>query len=167
MSTGQVVIEERLNTASLTVITGLVMFLFVGVGVTFANTLSGGSVPVVAQAVSYAALVLLVGVFLLSLRVVVRVIESPDGRSLVIVYGVGSLVRQSFTSDQIQSASAQNLSMLQMGGWGYRGSLKFFRRAALVTRRGDALELKLAGDRRFIVTVDNPEDFVVALGQAN
>jgi hypothetical protein len=36
-----------------------------------------------------------------------------------------------------------------------------------VTRRGDALELKLAGDRRFIVTVDNPEDFVVALGQAN
>jgi hypothetical protein len=167
MSTGQVVIEERLNTAGLTAITGLVMFLVVGVGVTFANTLNGGSVPVVAQVVSYAALVLLVGLFLLSLRIVVRVIESPDGRSLVIVYGVGSLVRQAFTSDQIQSASAQSLSTLQMGGWGYRGSLKFFKRAALVTRRGDALELKLAGDRRFIVTVDNPQDFVVALGQAN
>jgi hypothetical protein len=50
-----------------------------------------------------------------------------------------------------------------MGGWGYRGSLKLFRRAALATRRGEALEIQLIGKRRFIVTVDNPEDYVAAL----
>jgi hypothetical protein len=52
---------------------------------------------------------------------------------------------------------------MQMGGWGYRGSLKLLRQAAVVTRGGDALDVRLTGKRRFIVTVDSPEDFIHAL----
>ena len=52
---------------------------------------------------------------------------------------------------------------MQTGGWGYRGSLRLFKRAALVTRRGEALELTLTRKRRFIVTVDDPAVFVAAL----
>ena len=159
----EVIIEERLKTTGLSVILGIVLLLVVGIDVTLANTLNGGSAPIVAQVVLYGALLLLILIFLISFRVVVRVVKTPTGRSLVVVYGVGGLVRQSFDADQITSASAREFSLLQMGGWGYRGSLKLMRRAALVTRRGEALELLLSGDRRFIVTVDKPEDFVAAL----
>jgi hypothetical protein len=40
-------------------------------------------------------------------------------------------------------------------GWGYRGSLRLFRRAAWVVRSGPALELDLRGRRRFTITVDD------------
>ncbi|MDQ2650948.1 MAG: hypothetical protein M3Z03_15530 [Actinomycetota bacterium] len=40
-------------------------------------------------------------------------------------------------------------------GWGYRGSLRLFRRAAWVVRSGPALELDLRGGRRFTITVDD------------
>ena len=73
------------------------------------------------------------------------------------------MVRQVFAADQIVSANARTLSAMQMGGWGYRGSLKILHRAAVVTRRGDALELQLTGERRFVVTVDEPAAFAAAL----
>jgi hypothetical protein len=56
--------------------------------------------------------------------------------------------------DQITSARAIDLRPVDWGGWGYRGSLRLAGRAAWVVRRGDALELRLAGDRAFAVTVD-------------
>jgi hypothetical protein len=90
-------------------------------------------------------------------------VETPTGRALEVIYGLGGLIRQVFGPERLVSASARNYSMMQMGGWGYRGSLKLLHRAAVVTRRGDALDLRLAGNRRFIVTVDSPGDFVRAL----
>ena len=39
-------------------------------------------------------------------------------------------------------------------GWGYRGSLRLFGRAAVVVRRGERLELSLMGEQSFVVTVD-------------
>jgi hypothetical protein len=72
-------------------------------------------------------------------------------------------VRQAFEPAEIEGAYARNFSFAEMGGWGYRGSLRLMRRAALVTRRGNALELELSRRRRFIVTVDEPDEFVSAL----
>jgi len=43
---------------------------------------------------------------------------------LEIVYGPGGVVRQIFGPDKLLSASAQNFSFMQMGGWGYRGSFE-------------------------------------------
>lgn len=39
-------------------------------------------------------------------------------------------------------------------GWGYRGSLRLFGRAAVIVRKGEGLELSLTGGQSFVVTVD-------------
>lgn len=39
-------------------------------------------------------------------------------------------------------------------GWGYRGSLRLFGRAAVIVRKGEGLELSLTGGKSFVVTVD-------------
>jgi len=95
--------------------------------------------------------------------VVVRVVETPSGRRLEILYGPNGLVRQSFEADEIVSVYETKAPIVRMGGLGYRGSLRLFRRAALITRRGDALGVELVGDRRFVVTVDEADAFVAAL----
>lgn len=48
-------------------------------------------------------------------------------------------------------------------GWGYRGSLRLFRRAAWVVRSGPALELDLRGGRRFTITLDDADEALAAL----
>jgi hypothetical protein len=164
MASGTVLVEQRLRSTALAVVLALVVAVFVNFAVIFADTTDGRSIPTVALVVSFSVMLLLVFFFLLSVRVVVRVVDGPAGRTLEVLYGPGGLVRQVFGPDRVESASAQNFSLLQMGGWGYRGSLKLFRRAALVTRRGEALELGLRDRRRFIVTVDEPMAFVDALG---
>jgi hypothetical protein len=46
---------------------------------------------------------------------------------------------------------------MQWGGWGYRGSRRLFRKAAVVLRAGPALRLDLADDTQLVVTVDDAE----------
>jgi hypothetical protein len=68
--------------------------------------------------------------------------------------------------DEIEGARAVDLKPMQEGmwsGWGYRGSLRWFRRAAWVLRSGPALELDLTGDRRFAVTVDDADEAAAVL----
>lgn len=59
-----------------------------------------------------------------------------------------------------------DLAPMRWGGWGYRGSLKLFRRAAVVLRAGDAVGVGLRGDRRFFVTVDDAAGLAAALHTA-
>jgi hypothetical protein len=140
------------------------LVLFLVVSVTLIVTAKSASLPATIYAVEIVVpLGLLVG-YLMFLRIVVRVVETPNGRSLEVLYGHGGFVRQVFGPDKLVAAYARNFSYMQMGGWGYRGSVRLLRQAALATRRGDALELQLKKGRRFIVTVDNPADFVAALG---
>jgi hypothetical protein len=47
---------------------------------------------------------------------------------------------------------------MEHGGWGYRGSLKLFGRAAVVLRGGEGLQLDLADDKVLTITVDNAEE---------
>ena len=47
-----------------------------------------------------------------------------------------------------------DLRPVRYGGWGYRGSLRLFKKAAVILRRGDGVIFALTGDRRFIITID-------------
>jgi hypothetical protein len=63
-----------------------------------------------------------------------------------------------FALDDVVSAGAIDFKPLHWGGWGYRGSLRLFRRAAWGLRSGPAIELELRNGRRFAVTVDHADD---------
>lgn len=158
-----IVLEERLRSGGVSAAIGVIAFAFVLVSTIFLESGSSPSFPVWGLVFELVALVALVAVFLLFTRIVVRVVQNECGRGLEIIYGPGGVVRQVFEPAEVEGAYARNLSFAEMGGWGYRGSLRLIRRAALVTRRGDALELELSRRRRFIVTVDQPAVFVNAL----
>ncbi len=163
MPSSEVLVEQRLRTIGLAAVLALALALCLNVGVVMANTTDGHSLPALAVSIAVLVLLVLLSLFLLALRVVVRVIDESHGPSLEVAYGPGGFLRQVFGPEQIVSATKYDVSFLLSDGWGYRGSLKFLRRASLVTRRGDALRLDLVGGRRFIVTVDEPETFAAAL----
>jgi hypothetical protein len=157
------VLEEQLRGGGVAATIGAIAFVFVLISTIFLESGGSSSFPLWGLAIELVALAGLVAAILLFTRVVVRVVQSESGRGLEILYGPGGFVRQVFEPAEIEGAYARNLSFAEMGGWGYRGSLRLMRRAALVTRRGNALELELSRRRRFIVTVDEPDDFVSAL----
>ncbi len=63
-----------------------------------------------------------------------------------------------FTLDDVVSAGSIRFKPLVWGGYGYRGSVRLFHRAAWGLRAGPAIELQLRGGRRFAVTVDHADD---------
>jgi hypothetical protein len=85
-----------------------------------------------------------------SIRVVV------DARGLRAELGPAGWPTVSFALDEIDAAEyVPDAVPVRSGGWGYRGSVRVFGRAALVLRRGEAIRLVLRGDRTFLVTVDD------------
>jgi hypothetical protein len=62
---------------------------------------------------------------------------------------------------RIESAESMAVAPVEWGGWGYRGSLRFFKRAAWLVRKGEALKLNLrnraGANVVFIVTVDDSD----------
>jgi hypothetical protein len=46
---------------------------------------------------------------------------------------------------------------VQWGGWGYRGSVRVFKKAAVVLRKGPGLRLRLRNGAQFAVTVPGAE----------
>jgi hypothetical protein len=164
VNTHVIVIEQRLRTVGVSTMLAVAAVVLVVVGLVAFNATDRSwarTVIVVADAI---VLVALLTASLMVLRTVVRVIETTEGRVLEVVYGPNGMVRQVFGPDTLVSARTRSITFLQTWGWGYRGSLRLFRWAALATRSGEALELQLVGRRRFIVTVDEPGDFVAALG---
>ena len=155
--------EQRLRSGGVAATIGAIAFVFVLVSTIFVESGSSSSFPAWGLVLELLVLVAFAFVILLFARIVVRVVQNEDGRGLEILYGPRGVVRQVFAPVEVEGAYARHLSFAEMGGWGYRGSLRLIRRAALVTRRGDALELELSGRRHFIVTVDEPGEFVSAL----
>ncbi len=156
-----IVIEERLST-------GGIVGLLIGAGVLEAcrcwRARRRGARRWRCARVARVGWVVLVGTLAcVAMRVVVRVVDEPSGRSLEILYGPGGLVSQRFAPSEIVTASVGPAPVLRMGGFGYRGSLRLFRRAALITRPGEALVVDLVGGRRFSVTVDDAASFAAAL----
>lgn len=163
MTGNPIVIEERLATKEWT---GLLALGALGMLVRRRRQRSGrlGHVLDRCRRVSRAvALPTIAVVAWLASCVVVRVVDTPEGRNLDVLYGPNGVVVQTFEAHEILGASVVQAPVWRMGGLGYRGSLTLFKRAALITRRGDALALELTRGRRFIVTVDEPQSFVDAL----
>lgn len=101
-----------------------------------------------------AFIVLTVGISMLTFS---RIRVRADEHGLHIRYGLLSPYRTNIAMREIESAAAIEVRPMEWGGWGYRGSLKLLRQAAVVLRAGPGLRLDLDGDRTFVVTVDRPE----------
>ena len=65
--------------------------------------------------------------------------------------------------NEIESAEVSDIRPMSWGGWGYRGNLKMFKRAAIIMRSGPGVRLQLTEGRVFVMTVDHPEQAVEAL----
>jgi hypothetical protein len=48
-----------------------------------------------------------------------------------------------------------DLRPVRYGGWGYRGSLRLLKKAAVILRRGDGVIFALTRNRRYIITIDD------------
>lgn len=83
----------------------------------------------------------------------VRVIVDRFG--VRVDYGPLAWPTQRVPLADIRQASAVEVVPMQRGGWGYRGSLRLFGRAAIVLRGGDGIELDLVRDRKLTITVDD------------
>lgn len=83
-----------------------------------------------------------------------RVRVSADG--VRVEFGVAGWPRVAIPLDRVATARAEHIDPMKWGGWGYRGSLYVFGRAAMVHRRGPGLVLALKDDRHFAVTCDDP-----------
>jgi hypothetical protein len=100
-----------------------------------------------------AAVLLLLVVLELFSRLRLRV----DAGGLGIRYGHLGWLRQRIALERIQAARGVRLEPMEHGGFGYRGSLRFSGRAALVVRAGWGLELVLDGGKRLAISVDDAE----------
>ena len=155
-------VEERLRTRSITSALAVAALVVVAVELV-AVTVAVHRVPWFVWLILAAVLVIMVAAIAAFATVIVRVLDAATGRSLELVYGPRGVLRQRFAPAQIEGARAQRLSIVQLGGWGYRGSLRLMKFAAVATRGGDALQVQLSGGRRFYVTVDEPQAFVDGL----
>lgn len=100
---------------------------------------------------------LVVGVSGLPISLLARIEVVADARGLTVVYGPFGRPRTRVPVDRIDTAAAIDLTPSEWGGWGYRGSLRVFRQAAVVLRAGPAIRLDMHDGRRFAVTIDDPE----------
>ncbi len=78
-----------------------------------------------------------------------------DDRGLSIAFGPWRLPRMRVPLERIRGARTIEIEPMANGGWGYRGSLSIFGRAAVIVRRGEGLELRLDRDQVLIVSVDD------------
>jgi hypothetical protein len=163
MSTRLIIVEERLRSTAHAVAIGLVALGYIALMVVWSRLAIAAWATWLALVVGIVGLLLLVLLFVLTSQIVARVVEGPDGRSFEVLYGPGGLVRQVFDSHEIEGASSRALAPALMADRGHRGIRDQFRHSAVLTRRGDALELRLVRNRRFTITVDEPEAFVFAL----
>lgn len=94
---------------------------------------------------------------LLLLELFSRIRVSVDARELRISYGHLGWLRQRIDLRRVESARCSHLEPMEHGGFGYRGSLRFSGRAALVVRAGPALALALDGGKQLSISVDDAE----------
>jgi hypothetical protein len=69
--------------------------------------------------------------------------------------GIFGVPHVNLALDQIVQASTLEIRPAAWGGWGYRGSLKLLRRAAMILRAGEGIRVDLKGGQVFVVSVDD------------
>ena len=90
---------------------------------------------------------------------------SADHRGLIVRWGPLGWPTTTVPLHDIARATAIDVSPIEWGGWGYRGSLRLFGRAAIVLRAGPGLRLDLRSGKVMTVTVDDPETAAGLLNQ--
>lgn len=80
-----------------------------------------------------------------------------DRNGVRVAYGLLGWPMQRVPLAQIRQATVLHVKPMEWGGWGYRGSLKLMRRAAIVLRTGPGIRLELEGERTLVITVDDAE----------
>jgi hypothetical protein len=87
-----------------------------------------------------------------------RIEVTVDETHLCTAFAFPGLIRVRIPLADIERLGyVADLRPVRYGGWGYRGSLRLLKKAAVVLRRGPAVIFALSGDRRYIVTVDDAE----------
>lgn len=87
-----------------------------------------------------------------------RIAVTVDETQLRTAFGWPGLFRVRIPLVDIERLEyVPDLRPVRYGGWGYRGSLRLLRKAAVILRRGPGVIFALSGDRRYIVTVDDAE----------
>lgn len=114
---------------------------------------------VTAQLWSAALMVVTAAMMLALASVRVRV----DASGLDVKYGLLPYPRTRIGAHDIASAQVIDVRPMQWGGWGYRGSLKLMKQAAVVHRAGPGIRVDLHDGKVFVVTVDDPHDGVALL----
>jgi hypothetical protein len=94
---------------------------------------------------------------LIALELFAKVRVRVDPRGVRVSMGYTGWLRRTLALERVVVARAFTLEPLEHGGWGYRGSLRLFKRAALVVRGGPALGLELRDGARLAITVDDAE----------
>ena len=82
---------------------------------------------------------------------------SIDRRGLSVRYGPFPWPVSKIPLTAIEVADALDVRPMAHGGWGYRGSRKFFGKAAVVIRGGEGIRLRLRDGTEFVVTVDDAD----------
>lgn len=100
----------------------------------------------------------------LVVRLAGRVRVTVDGTGLTADPGRARWPRVHVPLDDIDAVTSLHVNPWRWGGWGYRGSLTVFRRAAWVVRAGPGIRLDLRDGRRFVVTVDGAPEGAARLG---
>ena len=126
-----------------------------------ATTLLALAVVVALTVAMWTAALLVVGsaVIMIFRRITVTI----DGRELVVRFSAPWSWPMRVNRNEIESATAESINPLKWGGYGYRGSMRLFKRAALLLRKGEALRLTLENGRTLLITVDDAEGAVAAL----
>ena len=92
-----------------------------------------------------------------------RVEVGPAG--LEVHSGVFPFLHVRFPLERIRHADAIDVNPWRWGGWGYRGSVRVFKRAAWILHRGEGIKLDLVGGGWFVVTVDDAATGAAALNE--
>ena len=102
-----------------------------------------------------AAVAVVVSVVVVQFR---RITVTVDNTHLRTAFGWPGWVRVRIPLSDIERLEyVPDLRPVRYGGWGYRGSLRLLKKAAVILRRGPGVIFALTGDRRYIVTVDDAE----------
>ena len=126
-----------------------------------AGVAAAGVVALLTDTRAVSPVLLLVGIVV---RLAARVRVTIDGSGLTADPDRWSRPRVHIPLDDIDAVTSMHVSPWRWGGWGYRGSLRAFRRAAWVVRAGPGIRLDLRDGRRFVVTVDGAPDGAAVLG---
>lgn len=137
------------------------MLVLVAVGLGTAIALRGSAAPAwVGWFVTVVGVVVGVAGWLLS-SLEARV---TDDR-FVVAFGPFGLPRRVIPLAEVRGVGVVDVEPMQWGGWGYRWMPRAHATAA-VLRRGPGIELLLADERRFVVTVDDAEAGAAAVRDA-